>query len=582
MRVRALNGAAWLAIDQGDYPDADRLLSESTELSRRLNDKAGEGMAAVFGCRSMISSDRIAEAAPYAERAFALLTEADDRPGIAFALFFLALNAQFTGNLEAACELHERCVALCRELGFESLGARALQPLGIARLELGDLTGARTALQQGLPASVAVGDRFIIPIGLSGFAGLAAKTGKHRMALRLAGAAEAYRDTYESALPEPVRAYLDSWLAPALKTVGAAAARLIAEGRQMTLTAALEYALADEPEEAWRPGPRQALTRRETEVAMLAARGLTNRDIAARLYLSVRTVEVHIDHILTKLGFRTRTQLAAWAHEEGPLAGKYVVRYVILQMTTAGAEAQRWRHERHAGHPAAARPDCQVLVVGAGPTGLVLAADLLARGVSTRIIDKGDGVNLETRAIAIHARALEVLDLMGLADRFVDHGQVVRWFSFYADGKPRLSLDLARNGTRFPFMLDIPQHQTEALLRARVAELGGVIEQRTELTGLSDEPAGVTARVRDADGQPRVITAGYVVGCDGAHSRVRHELGLRIPRSPVPAGLAAGRRPAGLGPPGERSARLLPGRRHAADLLPDARAPVAAGGALRR
>ena len=96
-------------------------------------------------------------------------------------------------------------------------------------------------------------------------------------------------------------------------------------------------------------------------------------------------------------------------------------------------------------------------------------------------------MNLETRAIAIHARALEVLDLMGLAERFVDHGQVVRWFSFYTDGKRRLSLDLSRNGTRFPFMLDIPQHQTECLLRARVAELGGVIEQGTELTGLADE-----------------------------------------------------------------------------------------------
>jgi DNA-binding CsgD family transcriptional regulator len=320
LRVRALNGGAWLAIDQGDYPDADRLLSESTELSRRLGDKAGQGMAAVFGCRNMISSDRIAEAAPYAKRALALLTEAGDRPGVAFALFFLALNTQFTGNLEAACGLHERCVALCRELGFESLGARAFQPLGIARLELGDLTAARTALQQGLRGSLAVGDHFIIPIGLSGFAGLAAKTGKHRRALRLSGAAEAYRDTYGSALPAPVGVYLEDWLAPALKTAGAAAPRLIAEGRQMTVTAALEYALADEPEEAWRPGPVQALTRRETEVAMLAARGLTNRDIAARLCLSVRTVEVHVDHILTKLGFGTRTQLAAWAHQEGLLA----------------------------------------------------------------------------------------------------------------------------------------------------------------------------------------------------------------------------------------------------------------------
>ena len=320
LRVRALNGGAWLALDQGDYPDADRLLSQSTELSRRLGDKAGEGMAAVFGCRSMVSSDRTDRAAPYAQRGLALLTEAGDRPGIAFALFFSALDAQFTGNLEAACGLHERCVALCRELGFESLGARALLPLGIARLELGDLTAARTALQQGLRGSVAVGDRFIIPIGLSGFAGLAARAGKHRRALRLSGAAEAYRDTYGSALPAPVRGYLANWLAPALKAARTAAPRLIAEGRQMPVTAALEYALADEAEEAWRPGPAQALTRRETEVAMLAARGLTNREIAARLCLSVRTAEVHVDHILTKLGFGSRTQLAAWAHQEGLLA----------------------------------------------------------------------------------------------------------------------------------------------------------------------------------------------------------------------------------------------------------------------
>ena len=209
---------------------------------------------------------------------------------------------------------------MCRELGFASLRARALQLLGIARLLRGDLKAARAALQEGLPASVDLGDRFVIPIGLSGFAGLAARTGKHRMALRLAGAAQACRDAYESALPEPNRAYLDSWLAPSLRTVGAAALGLLAEGRQMTLTAALECALADEPGQAWRPGPRQTLTRREEQVAVLVARGLTNRDIAARLCLSVRTVEVHVDHILTKLGFHTRTQLAAWAHEKGLLA----------------------------------------------------------------------------------------------------------------------------------------------------------------------------------------------------------------------------------------------------------------------
>jgi predicted ATPase/DNA-binding CsgD family transcriptional regulator len=320
VRVRALNGAAWLAIDQGDYADADRLLSQSTELSRRLNDKAGEGMAAVFRSRCLLSSDRVAEAAPYPERAFALLTEAEDRPGIAIALFYRALSAQFTGHAQTACELHERCVARCQELGFDSLRARALQLLGIVLVDLGNLKAARAALEEGLAASVGLGDRFVIPIGLSGYAGLAAKTGKHRMALRLAGASEAYRDANESAFPEPNRAYLDSWLAPSLRAVGTAAARLLAEGRQMTLAAALQYALADGPDQAGRAGPGPGLTRREAEVAVLAARGLTNRDIAARLCLSVRTVEAHVDHILTKLGFRTRTQLAAWAHEEGLLA----------------------------------------------------------------------------------------------------------------------------------------------------------------------------------------------------------------------------------------------------------------------
>ena len=88
--------------------------------------------------------------------------------------------------------------------------------------------------------------------------------------------------------------------------------RILAQGRQMTLPEAVACALANEPEDAWRPGPRRTLTNRENEVAVLAARGLTNRDIAAQLCLSVRTVEVHVDHILTKLGFRTRTRLAAW------------------------------------------------------------------------------------------------------------------------------------------------------------------------------------------------------------------------------------------------------------------------------
>jgi 2-polyprenyl-6-methoxyphenol hydroxylase-like FAD-dependent oxidoreductase len=177
--------------------------------------------------------------------------------------------------------------------------------------------------------------------------------------------------------------------------------------------------------------------------------------------------------------------------------------------------------------------DCQVLVVGAGPTGLVLAAELLARGIRTRIIDKGDGVALQTRAIGIHARTLEVLDMMGLAERFVERGQVVRHLRFYSKGRCLTSLEFARCGSRFGFLLDLPQDETERLLRARITELGGVVESRTELTGLIAGDDAVTAAVRGNQGAG-LITAGYVVGCDGAHSRVRSELGLTFHGHPYP------------------------------------------------
>ena len=169
--------------------------------------------------------------------------------------------------------------------------------------------------------------------------------------------------------------------------------------------------------------------------------------------------------------------------------------------------------------------DCQVLVVGAGPTGLVLACELLARDIRARVIDKGDGVVLQTRALGIHARTLEVFDMIGLAERFVEHGQVVRRFHMYTDGKTLVRLELARNGSAFGFMLDIPQDVTETILRQRVSELGGYVEQGSELCGLSQDPGGVTAMVTKG-GVMRAITADFVVGADGAHSRVRAELGL--------------------------------------------------------
>jgi hypothetical protein len=123
-RVSALNGAAWLAIDQGDYAHAAGLLTESIGLSRALGDTVGEGIATVYRGRCTMSSGRIADGAPDVERAVALVNAAGDRPAIAFTTFYSALVALLTGRLEAACNLFTRCGATATELGLAPLSAR--------------------------------------------------------------------------------------------------------------------------------------------------------------------------------------------------------------------------------------------------------------------------------------------------------------------------------------------------------------------------------------------------------------------------------------------------------------------------
>ena len=320
-RVSALNGAAWLAIDQGDYAHAAGLLEESIGLSHTLGDTVGEGIATVYLGRCKMSSRRVAEGVPDVQRAVALVSETGDHSAIAFTMFYSGLVAQLTGQLEAARDLLARCAATAAELGLAPLSARARQTLGWVLLDLGELSEARAVLAEGLPVSMDVGDRWIVQIGLGGFAGVAAKTGRPRLAFRLAGAIEAYQDVNEFSMPVPMAEIVDRWLASARAKAGPAAGRLLAEGRRLSPEQAVDLALTDEPDGASPPGARPTLTRREAEVAALVARGLTNREIAAQLFLSVRTVEVHVDRILTKLGFHTRTQLAAWANEEGLLPG---------------------------------------------------------------------------------------------------------------------------------------------------------------------------------------------------------------------------------------------------------------------
>jgi non-specific serine/threonine protein kinase len=316
-RVEAMNAAAWLASDQGDFADADALLEQSITRARALHDTVGEAWALFYRGRNRLGAGKWADGGSDISHALELQTAAGDEAGVAAALWFAGLPLMAAGQVDLAAERFERCIQLSETLDLPAVGARALQLLGVCRLEMGDLQGARAALTNGVPAIVDIGDRFAIPPGLSALAGLAAKEGRPRAALMLAGAAAEFERVNHTVRPQAIRAFLEKWLEPVHISVGAAAEKLLDEGRRLPLEEALALGLDDRREDGQRAGRSSVLTRRESEVAELVARGLTNREIAGQLYLSIRTVEVHVDHILSKLGFRTRTQLAAWAHKEG-------------------------------------------------------------------------------------------------------------------------------------------------------------------------------------------------------------------------------------------------------------------------
>ncbi|GAA2444484.1 FAD-dependent monooxygenase [Actinomadura vinacea] len=166
-----------------------------------------------------------------------------------------------------------------------------------------------------------------------------------------------------------------------------------------------------------------------------------------------------------------------------------------------------------------------VLVVGAGPTGLLLAGDLAASGVPCTVLERRTAELNLTRAFAVHARTLEQFDARGVAGELVRTGERIATLQFL--GGARLRLD--RLPGRFPFALITPQYETERVLEERALDAGARIAWGIELAGLRQDAGGVEARVRRADGTEHTLTARYLVGADGARSTVRRELGLPFP-----------------------------------------------------
>jgi 2-polyprenyl-6-methoxyphenol hydroxylase-like FAD-dependent oxidoreductase len=163
-----------------------------------------------------------------------------------------------------------------------------------------------------------------------------------------------------------------------------------------------------------------------------------------------------------------------------------------------------------------------VLVVGAGPTGLTLAASLLRRNADVIVVDRlAAGANT-SRAAAVNARTLEVLEDIDVSRRMVKAGLTAPKFTMREGARTLMPIDFSVLPTDYPYTLMISQATTEALLVERLAELGGEVVRPKALNQLSQDYAGVTAMFDDGD----TIRARYVVGSDGAHSRVREQAGL--------------------------------------------------------
>jgi 2-polyprenyl-6-methoxyphenol hydroxylase-like FAD-dependent oxidoreductase len=167
----------------------------------------------------------------------------------------------------------------------------------------------------------------------------------------------------------------------------------------------------------------------------------------------------------------------------------------------------------------------EVVIVGAGPTGLLLAGDLAAAGVPCTVLERRAHESNLTRAFGVHARTIELLDARGLADDLIATGLTLERLRTFGGA----AFDFSSLRTRFPFVLITPQYNTERLLARRARALGARILHGMEVTRLHQDAHGVEVDVRTESGGSERRHATYVVGTDGVNSTVRRTIGLRFP-----------------------------------------------------
>ncbi len=326
VRAKALHAAAYLAFLQGDPGEATRLTGEVLALGRQDVQPFLVASALVGLATGALMAGDPGRATILCEEGLALCRQAGDRRGTYYSLYGLMEVARLQGEYERAIALMEEAHALTREQGDPWSIAFALSILGNLTLQRGDVARAGALQRESLALRHAIEDTVGIGRCLDGLGWVASAQAQAARAVRLFGAAETLREQTGAAPHLPWRAEHERRVAAARASLtDDAFAAAWSEGRALPLNQAIAYALAaDETATAGAPGPTRlsqgvrpgGLSPRELEVALLIAQGHTNRQIAEALVIAEWTVDTHVRHILTKLGFRSRAQVAAWAAEQ--------------------------------------------------------------------------------------------------------------------------------------------------------------------------------------------------------------------------------------------------------------------------
>ncbi|MEU7891929.1 LuxR C-terminal-related transcriptional regulator [Nonomuraea sp. NPDC049152] len=323
-RARALWASSWLAIIQGDLASATTMLKESRSIGERLGlDSVLAYVALYSGMIAMCGGDAECAVTHYRE-ALARHRATGDPVGRALTLIRLSLAYTFRGDSEPAISLGDECLALCDAHGEGWHKAYMMMALGVEVWRQGDAGRATELEARSLSFNRELDDPLGVGVNLEVLAWIAATEKQYRRAARLLGILE----TVWQATGGPLSGfghlshYHDECVLHTRQALGDSAFdTAFKHGAQLTYDEALAYALREDKQVEETPAEAPSpLTPRETEIAGLVAQGMTNKEIAASLVISQRTAEGHIEHILSKLGFHSRAQIAVWVGEQARAA----------------------------------------------------------------------------------------------------------------------------------------------------------------------------------------------------------------------------------------------------------------------